>query len=59
MLAVGINSSNSGTLIGCLTGIGWLLMSVVAGKDLHLRLVIARAAIQARPHTRPSKPRAE
>jgi hypothetical protein len=56
---VTVNDSNSGAPVGCLTGIGRLLMSVVAGKDLHVRLVIARAAIQARPHTRPSKPRAE
>jgi hypothetical protein len=59
MFAVAINSSNSGTPIGCLTWMARLLMSVVAGKDLHVRLVIARAASQARPHTRPSKPRAE
>jgi hypothetical protein len=59
MFAVAINSSNSGTPAGCLAGIGRLLMSLIAGKDLHVRLVIARAAIQARPHTCPSTPRAE
>jgi hypothetical protein len=56
---VTINDSNIGTPVGCLTGIGRLLMSVVGGKDLHVRLVIARAAIQARPHARPTKARAE
>jgi hypothetical protein len=59
MFAVTINSNSSGTSIGCLTGIGRLLMRVIAGKDLHVRLVIARAVIQARPCTRPFKPRAE
>jgi hypothetical protein len=56
---VTINDSNRGAPVGSLSGIGRLLMSVVASKDIHVRLVIARAAIQARPHTRLSKPRAE
>jgi hypothetical protein len=55
MFAVVINSSNNGTSIGCLAGIGKLLMRVIAGKDLHVRLVIARAANRARR----SQPRAE
>ncbi|MGZ5924606.1 MAG: hypothetical protein ACXWK2_08555 [Rhizomicrobium sp.] len=54
-----INSSNSGTKIGCLAGIGRLPVSVLVGWDLHVRRVVARAPIQARPHMRPAKPRVE
>ena len=50
-----IDSSNSGTWVGCLAWMGRLLMTLVAGRDLHVRLVIARAASRACP----TKPRAE
>ena len=48
-----INNNNSGTPVGCAAWIGRLLMTLIAGKDLHVRLVIARAASQAHPRRRP------
>ena len=43
-----IDSSNTGTPGEFVAWLGRLLMTLVAGKDLRVRLVIARAASRAR-----------
>jgi hypothetical protein len=49
---VAISSSNSWTPIGYLARMGGFLMTLVAGRDLHVRLMIARTASRARPRLR-------